>query len=193
MVRQSDGPTFAMVHKTLHRPPGIEQSHAAVVEDIALLVPRILFVPRLKRKWSVDEIEVQVVEPESVQTRLERRFDAFGPMIGVPQLCGDKDVFTRDPAGGKSCLQGLAHLTLVLVSFRTIKVSKASFQSGPGSTYRHGWIGNEGAKPECGHLAGSVVERHSRRLKIRSFDHDETSQYLEPGITVRIRGPSCSS
>ena len=103
-VRQSDGPASAMVHETFHRPPGIEQRHAAVVKDIAVLIPRILLVSRLKRKRSVNEIEIQIVEPESVQTRLESRFDALGPMIGVPQLCGDENVFTGDPpAASPAC------------------------------------------------------------------------------------------
>jgi hypothetical protein len=96
-------------------------------------------------------------------------------MIGVPQLCGTKDVFTRDPSGGKSCLQGLADLALVPISFRTIEVSKSSFQRVSGRSYCYGRIGNQGAKPEYGHMAGSVIERHSRSPKIRRFDHDDTS------------------
>jgi hypothetical protein len=114
------------------------------------LISRILLVPRLKRKWSVNEVEIQVVEPESVQTRLECRFDTLRPMIGVPQLCGTKDVFTRDPSGGKSCLQGLADLALVPVSFRTIEVSKSSFQRVSGRSYCYGRIGNQGANPSTG-------------------------------------------
>jgi hypothetical protein len=96
-------------------------------------------------------------------------------MIRVPQLCGNKDVFTREPSGGNSCLQGLAHLTLVPISFRTIEVSKSGFQRVSGSTHRRGCISNKGAKPEYGHLAESVVERHSRIPKIRRFDHDDSS------------------
>src|ERR1700734_2833711 len=113
-----------MVYETFHRSPGIEQRYSVVVDDIAVLISRILFVPGLKCKRSVNEIEIQIVEPESVQTRLECRFHAGGPMIGVPQLRGNKDVFARDPSSGKSCLQRLAHLALVSVSFRTIEVSK---------------------------------------------------------------------
>src|SRR6202045_3798174 len=125
-----------MIHETFHRFPGVEQSHVVVVKDIAVLIPRILLVPGLKCKWSVNEIEIQILEPESVQTRLESRFDALGPVIGVPQLCGNKNVFARDPSSGKSCLQRLAHLALVPVSFRTIEVSKSGFQRISGSTYR---------------------------------------------------------
>ena len=53
-VRQSDGPASATVHKTLHRPPGIEQSHAAVVEDIAVLIARILVVPWLETQMECE-------------------------------------------------------------------------------------------------------------------------------------------
>src|ERR1700756_5097234 len=117
-----------MIHQTFHRLPGVEQSHVVVVKDIAVLIPRILVVPGLKRKWSVNEIEIQICEPESVQTRLESRLDALGPMIGVPQFCGHKNVFARHPTSGKSCLQRPAYFALVSVSFRAIEVSKSGFQ-----------------------------------------------------------------
>src|SRR5580658_6795567 len=89
-VRKSDRPALAMIHETFHRFPGVEQSHLAIVNNIAALIPRILVVPGLKCKWSVNEIEIQIFEPESAQTRLESRFDALGPVIGVPQFCGDE-------------------------------------------------------------------------------------------------------
>src|SRR5271168_558818 len=140
-----------MVHEGLERLPGIKQSHAGVVKDFAVLISRILLVPRLKRKRSVNEIEIRIVEAESLQTRLESGLDALGPMIGVPQLCRNKDVFTRNSSSGKSCLERFAYLTLVPVSFRTIEVSKPGFQCVFGSTDRDSSIGNQGAKPECGH------------------------------------------
>jgi hypothetical protein len=59
-------------------------------------------------------------------------------MIRVPQLCGNKDIFTRNPCSGKSCPQRLPHLTLVPVSFRAIEVSKSGFQCFSGRRYRHG-------------------------------------------------------
>jgi hypothetical protein len=63
----------------------------------------------------VNEVEIQIVEPESVPARIEGRFHALGPMIGIPQLCCDEDVLARDPSSGKSCLQSFTHLTLVPV------------------------------------------------------------------------------
>src|SRR5882757_8588163 len=131
-----------MIHETLHRFPRVEQSYAVVVKDISVLIPRILIVPGLKCKWSVSEIEIQIRKPKSVQTRLESRLDALGPVIGVPQLCGNKNVFARDPLSSKSCLQRPAHLALVPVSFRAIEVSKSGFQCVSGRGYRHGRVGN---------------------------------------------------
>src|SRR5215471_17475855 len=141
-----------MIHETFQRFPGVEQSHVVVVKEIAVLIPRILLVPGLKGIWSVNEIEIQILEPESVQTRLESRFDALGPVVGVPQLCGNKDVLARDPSG-KSCLQGPAHLALVTVSFRAIEVSKSGGKRVAGGSEGHACVGNEGAKAECGHMA----------------------------------------
>ena len=68
------------------------------------MIPRVLLIARLKCIRSVNEVEIQILESQSVETCLESRFDAFGPMIGVPQLCGDENVFARDPISGKSCL-----------------------------------------------------------------------------------------
>ena len=50
-----------------------------VVKDVPVFIARILVVAGLKREWSVNEIEIQIREPESIQTRLESRFDALGP------------------------------------------------------------------------------------------------------------------
>jgi hypothetical protein len=123
----------------------------------------------------MNKVEIQIPEPESIQTRLESRFDTLGPMIGVPQLCGDKDLFTRNPSSSKSYLQSLAHLTLVPVSLRAIEVSKSGFQCVSGCSYCYGCVRNQGAKAECGHRTAPVVERHFRQPKIRRFSHGNTS------------------
>jgi hypothetical protein len=52
-------------------------------------------------------------------------------------------------------------------------MSKSGFQRVCGSTYRRGCIGDQGAKSEYGHMAGSVVEPYFRNPKIGRFDHDE--------------------
>jgi hypothetical protein len=90
----------------------------------------------------VNEVEIQIFEAESFQTRLESRFDALGPVIGVPQLRGDENVFARDPYRGKSCLQRRANLALVAVSFRAIEVAESGFKCISRGGYRCGWVGN---------------------------------------------------
>ena len=118
----------------------------------------ILVVPGLGSKWSVNEIEIQILELEPFQTRMESRFDALGPVIGVPQLCGNENVFARDVCSGKPCLQRLAYLALVAVTFRAIEVAKSGFQRGCGRSYGYGWIRNQGAETERGHATGTVVQ-----------------------------------
>ena len=175
MSDKSDGPAFAAVHEILHRPPGIQQSHPAVVNDIAVLIPRVLFIPGLKRKGSVNEIEIQIVEPESSETRLEGRFDALRPVIGVPHLRRNKNVSARNPPSGKSCLQRLANLALIPISFRAIEVSKSRVQRVSSRSDRQGRVGNQRAKAKCRHTPGSVAEWNSRHPQIRRFSHGYTS------------------
>ena len=84
IASQSNGPAPAAGNETFHCSPCIEQSYSAVVDDVAVLISRVLLVSRLKCKRSMNEVEVQISEAESVQTRLESRFDTLRPMIGVP-------------------------------------------------------------------------------------------------------------
>ncbi len=106
--------------------------------------------PRLKCKRSVNKVKIEIFEPESVQTCLKGRFDAFGPMIGVPQLCGNENIFARDPCSGKSCLQRLAYLALISVSLCTIEVSKSGRERISGRGSGLGWVGNQGPQPSAG-------------------------------------------
>src|SRR5512146_520654 len=131
-----------MINQAFHRLPGVEQSYVVIVKDVAVLIPRVLVVARLKCKWSMNEIEIHILQPESIQARLERRFDALGPVIGVPQLCGNTKIFARDPPSGTTFLQSLAYLALVPVSLRAIEVSKAGLQCVSGRSYRLGCAGN---------------------------------------------------
>src|SRR5258708_3637736 len=53
-VRQSDGLTPALVHKTLQSSPRIEQRHPFIINHFAVLVPRVLLVSGLKGERGVD-------------------------------------------------------------------------------------------------------------------------------------------
>ena len=76
----------------------------------------------------MDEIEIDVVELESLETGLEGRFDALWTMIGVPELRGDKHILALD----LSCLEHLLHrfadLLFISVTFRRVERTKSHFQ-----------------------------------------------------------------
>ena len=112
-----------------------------------LLIPAILASPGLKRERSVNEIKIQIVEPQTFQTRLESRLNALRPVIRVPHLCGNKNVPTRSPPSREPCLQSLAHLALIPISFRTIGVWNSRVQRVSSRGDRQSSIGINVPKP----------------------------------------------
>ena len=95
-VGQSDGLALTLVYQALQRPPCIQQRNALVVDHIAVRIPRVLLVSRLEGKGGVDEMEIDVVELEFLETGLEGGFGAFRTMIVVPELRGDEHVLPLD-------------------------------------------------------------------------------------------------
>jgi hypothetical protein len=95
-----------------------------------------------------------------------------------------KDFFARDPSGGETCLQRLAYLALVPVSFRAIEVPKSGFQGTPGRSYRHGGVGNQGAKAECGHLG-----RLRDSAAFSTFEDQKTQSRFQLRATLRPASP----
>ena len=69
-----------------------------IINHVAVLVPRVLLVPGFESKWGMDAVYIDVVYLQSSQTCLEGGSDAFGTMIGVPQLGTDKNVLSLDLA-----------------------------------------------------------------------------------------------
>jgi hypothetical protein len=100
-VGQSNRPALALINEIFHRPPGLQQSHATVINDITRFVSRLHVVSRLKREGRVDQVKVHVTDAQPLATRGERRFDPFWPMIGIPQLRRDEDLLTRDGVRGE--------------------------------------------------------------------------------------------
>ena len=166
-IGQSNGSALAVVNETFHSPPCVDGSHAFVVKNIAVFIPRVQVVARPKRKRSVNEVEIHETDSEPVPTRLKRRLNMLRPMIGIPQLCGDKDILPRDSAGCESCLQCLTYLSLIPIPLGTIEVSKSGFQGAPGRTFRLGRVRDQRAKAESRNLSASEVERYSFKSKFR--------------------------
>src|SRR5580704_6615972 len=150
-IRKSDCPALAVVHEIFQRSPSIKQSHVAVVNHIAVLIPWILLVPRLKCKRSVDQIEIQILDPESLQASLESRFDALRPVIRIPKFSGNKNLFARNSANSKSSLKRLANLALIPITLRAIKMSESRVQCVSRSTDRQSRVRNQSPKPKRRH------------------------------------------
>src|SRR5882672_1931297 len=166
-IGQSNGSAPAVVNETFHGPPCVDESHAFVVKNIAVFIPRVQVVSRSKRKWSVNKVEIHKTDSKPVPTRLKRRLNTFRPMVGVPQLRGDKEILPRDCAGRESCLQRFTYLSLIPISLGTIEVSKSGFQGAPGRTSRLGRVRGQRAKAESRHLSDSEAERYSFKSKFR--------------------------
>ena len=61
-VRQADRLALAVVHEALERLPCLDQRHPGIVDDLTVLVPRVLLVTGLKGKGRMDEIAIDVVD-----------------------------------------------------------------------------------------------------------------------------------
>jgi len=83
-VGQSNSSTLASISETFHRSPGFQEMDALVINDLTALVSRIHVVSWLKREGGVDQVKIYVTNSKALATRVERRFDTFWPMIGIP-------------------------------------------------------------------------------------------------------------
>jgi hypothetical protein len=52
----------------------------------------------------MDQVKIRVTNSEALATSVEGWFDAFGPMIGIPQLCSDEYILTGDCSSYELCL-----------------------------------------------------------------------------------------
>src|ERR1700749_1106911 len=95
-------PSLTLRNKPRDANPCRDARYDRIIERTGLhpmAIAWILLIAGLECEWSVDEVEIHIVELESVQTRCKSRRDALGPVIGIRQLRGQKEVFARDPSG----------------------------------------------------------------------------------------------
>jgi hypothetical protein len=81
----------------------------------------------------VNQVEVDVVEPEALKRRLERAPGVVpGGAVLDPELGGDEQLVTRDAAGGDGSTEGL----LVLVGGCGVEVAVADLETARLGSYR---------------------------------------------------------
>ena len=117
-----------------------------------------MLVSGLEGKGGVDEIEIDEVELEFLETCLEGGFDAFRTMIGIPELRDDKHVLPLDLPCLEHLLHRFADLFFGSVAFRSVEQAKSCLQRRLGRVSGCDGVGNERAKAECGDGAGAIVE-----------------------------------
>src|SRR5262249_39894370 len=148
-------------------------------------------VSRLEGKGGVDEIEIDVVELESLETGLEGGLDAFRTMIVIPELRGDKHFLPLDLPRFEHLLDRFADLLFISVTFGSVELAKPCLQRrlGRGSGC-HG-VGNQCAKTEGGDRTGPIVEGHLRIAKVVALYHCFTPPIVTRWTSARDRrGPA---
>ncbi|KAH3662179.1 hypothetical protein OGAPHI_005427 [Ogataea philodendri] len=118
-VGDSNGTDFAGVQQLLHGFPGVD------IVDICWLGRRRLQKGSLVAgKRIMHQIQVNVIQLELFQALLQSRQHILWSVVGIPQLRGDKDIFTVDAA----VLDSIAHLGLIAVDGGSVDVLVAVFQ-----------------------------------------------------------------
>jgi hypothetical protein len=105
----------------------------------------------------VDEVEVEVVQPQLVEAALERRPNPPGTLIGVPELGSDEQLLTGN-ARGSDCDPDAV---LVAVKRRGVDAAIAGFQGRRHSRPRLVVPHLEDPEAELRH-PDAVVERYVR-------------------------------
>ena len=187
-VGEADGAAFAVIDERFHGAPSVEESCVAVVDWVAVFVARIVVVAGLEGVGSVDEVEVEIGEAESLEAGFEGGFDAVGAVVGVPDFCGDENVFAREAGGGEAFAEGLADFALVAVAFGAVEVAEAGDEGVAGGGDGEGGVGDEGAEAEGGDLARGVFEWDAGQMDIGGVGHwfGFLNSVLEYCVTTRI-------
>ncbi len=83
----------AVLDKILHGRPGVRQGDAVVVYHLAVGVTWILLVAGFEGKGRVYEVQINIVQAEPRAAGLEGRLDVLRPVVVVPELGCDEEIF----------------------------------------------------------------------------------------------------
>ena len=117
----------------------------------------------------MDEIEIDVVELEPLETGLEGGLDAFRTMIVIPDFRGDKHFLSLDLPRLEYLLDRFADLLFISVPFRGVELAKSCLQRRLGRDSGRDGVGNQRAKAERGDGTGSIIEGYLRVAKVVRF------------------------
>lgn len=84
-----------------------------IKENITLSILGHVVFSRLESDRPVHQVQINIVQTQKFERLVQGSFNVFRTMAGVPQLCGDKEFFTRNTR----ILDGLANFVFVTVCF----------------------------------------------------------------------------
>jgi hypothetical protein len=113
-----------------------------IVDDFALLILWVLFCTGLESKRGVDQIQVNIVDSKSPETRPESGLDALRTVVVVPELRADKDFLALHASSPEHLLKRLSDGLFVTITLRAVELTKANFQSRLGCAYSVIYIGD---------------------------------------------------
>ena len=133
-VRDPNGPDPPLLVQFGHGPPGLTVDVLPVVKPVG-------------RGRPVDEVEVQIVQPQLLHGPVKGPQSTLIPPVCVPDLAGHKDRLPGQAAGPDR----LAHTSLILIVRRCVNVPVAQFQSLLDGRHRlRPLLHLPGAKPQTG-------------------------------------------
>lgn len=165
-VRDTNGLGLAFLVELLHCPPcglGVlgevfQDDVLSIRADLGLLLRLLLCGNR-----PVDQVEVDVVDPELLQGVLKRPDDILVAVQVVPDLGADENILALDRGVLlEEILDGIADLVLVLVEPGAIQVSVSGLESTSDSVVGLAFstLAGEGSEPNSGDL-NAVAESES--------------------------------
>src|SRR6202022_2157613 len=98
----------------------------------------------------MDEIAIDMIELESLTTRLEGGVDPLRKMIVIPELRGDEHILPLSRPRLKHLLHRIADRLFIAIALRAIEVTKPHFQCGLGCLFGREGIRNRRPNPEAG-------------------------------------------
>jgi hypothetical protein len=121
------------------------------------------------------QVQVDRVEPESVQTGLQRGFDPFGSMVVVPQLCRHEQVLAADDSVSEQVVERCADLRFVAVPFGTVQVAEPHLDRGLRGISCLCSIRDKRSKSERRNLTVAIVQRKSALMQVLTRCHVDRS------------------
>src|ERR1700722_14537868 len=167
--------------------------HPRIIDDLIVLIPRVLLVAWSKGEGGVDEIAIDGVDFQPPAAGVKGGLHPLRTMIGVPQLCGDEDVLPPNRAHLEDFLHRLANRFFIAVALRAIEMSESHFQGCLRRLFGRDRMRDERAKPDRGQDARSIIKwdlcvaKRIGRLHAHTPSSEAARRISDGGVRGRVQ------